>query len=57
MLKFFAYGVLAIAALALVLSASPSSGPVNGSQYFGLAEAIIAVFFVYMFAKLASQHV
>jgi len=53
MFKFFTYGVLAIAALALFLSASPSVTSAASSQYFGFAEAIVVVFFLYMFAKLA----
>ena len=51
-ITFFVYGILAIAAIALLLSASPNAGS-NSSEYFDLAVFIVVVFFIYMFAKLA----
>jgi hypothetical protein len=52
--SFWAYGILAIAALALVLYASSSTGghPDVGGPLLNLAEIIVGVFMIYMFAKL-----
>jgi hypothetical protein len=51
---FWAFGVLAIAALALTLTipSAAAGNPNLSSQMFGFAETIVAVFFIYMFAKL-----
>ena len=55
---FYAFGVLAVAAFALFLSipASATGNPQLSSQMFNLAEGIVVVFFLYMFAKLALNH-
>lgn len=49
---FFAYGILAIAALALLLSFVSDSIGKSGSAYFGLAVVIVLVFFLYLFLKM-----
>lgn len=51
---FWAFGVLAIAALALTMTvpAMVTGSTELASKMFGFAEAIVAVFFMYMFAKL-----
>ena len=56
---FYAFGVLAIAAFALALSlpASASGEQQLSSEMFGLAQAIVALFFIYMFAKLFLSHI
>jgi hypothetical protein len=56
--SFWAYGILAIAALALVLYTSSSLGghPDTGVPLLNLAELIVGAFIVYMFAKLILRH-
>lgn len=52
--SFFAYGILAIAALALVLSFSSNQvgqGDWAGN-FFGLATFIVVLFIFYMFVKM-----
>ncbi len=52
--SFFAYGILAIAALALVLSFSSVATGQNdwASNFFGLGSLIAFAFLAYMFVKL-----
>jgi hypothetical protein len=56
--SFWAYGILAIAALALVLYTSSSLGghPDIGGPLLNLAELIVGAFIVYMFVKLVLRH-
>jgi len=56
--SFWAYGILAIAALALVLYTSSSVGghPDVGGPLLNLAGIIVGAFIVYMFAKLLIRH-
>jgi hypothetical protein len=52
--SFFAYGILAIAALALVLAFSSSQVGQSdwAGNFFGLATFIVVLFIVYMFIKM-----
>jgi hypothetical protein len=52
--SFFAYGILAIAALALLLAFSSSQiGQFDwASNFFNLAVLIVVLFILYMFVKL-----
>jgi hypothetical protein len=56
--SFWAYGILAVAALALVLYTSSGLGgqPDVGGPLLNLAEVIVGAFIVYMFAKLILRH-
>jgi hypothetical protein len=56
--SFWAYGILAIAALALVLYTSSSLGghPDIGMPLLNLAGIIVGAFIIYMFAKLILKH-
>ena len=50
--SFFAYGILAVAALALVLSFFSEQLGKSGSIYYAIAVCIVVAFFLYMFMKL-----
>lgn len=52
--SFFAYGILAISALALVLSFSSAATGQNdwANNFFGLGSLIAFAFLAYMFIKL-----
>ena len=52
--SFFAYGILAVCALALVLAFTSSETGQTGlsSSFFNLAVLIIVVFFIYMFVRV-----
>lgn len=54
---FFAYGILAIGALALVLafSSSQTGNSQWATNFFYLAVGITLLFFLYMFAKLLKR--
>lgn len=56
--SFWAYGILAIAALSLVLYTSSSLGghPDVGRPLLSLAGVIVGAFIVYMFLKLILRH-
>jgi hypothetical protein len=56
--SFWAYGILAIAALALVLytSSSMAGYPDIGGPLLSLSELIVGAFIIYMFAKLILKH-
>jgi len=52
--SFWAFGILAIAALALVLSTGSSISGYSevGQQLFNMASYIVGAFILYMFVKL-----
>jgi hypothetical protein len=52
--SFFAYGILAICALALVLAftSSQAGNSTWASNFYDLAVLIVVLFILYMFAKL-----
>jgi hypothetical protein len=56
--SFWAYGILAIAALALILYTSASIGGYSnvGAPLLNLAELIVGAFIIYMFLKLIMRH-
>lgn len=55
--SFFAYGILAICALALVLSFSAAQTGIEdwANNFFNLAVLIAAAFLFYMFVKLLKR--
>lgn len=55
--SFFAYGILAICALALVLAFSSAQTGQEGwaDNFFNLATLIAVLFIFYMFAKLLKR--
>jgi hypothetical protein len=52
--SFFAYGILAICALALILAFSSSQIGLEGwaQNFYNLAVLIVVLFILYMFVKL-----
>jgi len=56
--SFFAYGILAIAALGMVLytTSSMAGQPNAGEPVLQIAVVIVVAFILYMFAKLILSH-